>query len=171
MSAYNIDFYLILKYNASEKDVAMMFSMASLMSALTTLSILKFVRTDPKILHTVTILVQIVLFTSIAMASAIWIAVIIYTIRDAVAVFADSSLETLLIDSSNKKSFYVSAFQIGWEVFTGLGKFIGSHLAVLSPDLPLLVASIILLIYVVFFIYINKPNRKLYIEIPIHQSL
>lgn len=160
MSAHNADLYLLLKYDASEKDIATMFSIASLIAALATLTLMNFAKKDAKKMHMATVALQAFLFAGITVAPAVWLAIVLFSLRDTIGVLSDSTLESILISSDRTKGLMISAIQISWELFTGLGKFLGSILVSMNPDLPLLLASIILVAYMAIFKLLSGEEKR-----------
>jgi len=151
MSANNADFYMLLKYNVSEREIATMLALASLISASTALVALRLFKINAGLIHVIAVAVQSAIFVGMALSPAIWIAMALYAIRDAFGILADSTIEAFLIESSKGEFTAILLSQAIWEVSTGIGKLFGGYLAMISPDLPFLLASAIFLAYAALF--------------------
>lgn len=156
MTVHNADYYLILKFEAKEEDVALMLSVASLAAACATLTAVNMIKGDVKFIHSIAISIQSIFFVAMAMVPALSFAILLYAIRDIFGVVAESTMEAILIESSKEaKGTFIALFQILWELFTGVGRYIGSFTALVDPDLPFLIAAAALFVYSVVFVYLS----------------
>ncbi|MEM4496189.1 MAG: hypothetical protein QXM06_02690 [Archaeoglobaceae archaeon] len=161
MTAYNADYYLILKFEAKEEEVALMLSIASLAAACVTLTGVNLIKGDVRLVHGIAISIQSIFFVAMAMVPAISFAIVVYAMRDVVGIVAESTMEAILIESNKEaKVTSISIFQVLWELFTGVGKYIGSSIALVNPDLPFLIAAAFLFVYSVVFVYLSYSKEE-----------
>ncbi|MDM7275681.1 MAG: hypothetical protein P3X22_006150 [Thermoprotei archaeon] len=167
MSAYNMDYYMVAFLGADEKVVGTMYSYAYILAAASsTIIALKLrERLNPASGHVYAVAAQAAILTIMATMGELTPLILVYAIRAALGVLADSLFDTTYtrLAPESVKGLTISMVMIAYEISSGAGKLAGSLIADGSLWKPLVAASLIMATYTVIapqiFKAMEPPER------------
>ena len=163
LSFYNMDYYMIVLYGVSEKDVAFMLAVSGLLSAIISLAPLNISKGNLWRVHGVLTLVQALLLVTLILVQSLSYLVVVYAIRTIVAVLSDAVFDTLYTRAPPLRlaDLRIPLILASWELSNGLGKLLGSTLVHANPVIVLVLASLLATLYsLVALAMKNPPTRR-----------
>uniref|UniRef100_A0A7J2TI73 MFS transporter n=1 Tax=Archaeoglobus fulgidus TaxID=2234 RepID=A0A7J2TI73_ARCFL len=151
LSTMNVDYYLAMKFEA-EREIAMLFAVASFFSSLATLLSAKLVgQIDSFKLHITSTALQAVIYGLIGFTPALILAIFLVALADSALILSDSSLENIFTTGQKQKGSVIAIAGISWEISAGIGRLLGALIFSLTPEAPFLLSMTLLFLYTAFW--------------------
>ncbi|MFZ8788314.1 MAG: hypothetical protein ACO2OZ_01440 [Acidilobaceae archaeon] len=149
LSFYNMDYYMIVVFGVSEREIAFMLAISGLLAAIISLTPLNITRGNLWRVHAILVLAQTLLLSTLILAQSIGYAIAVYAIRTVIAVLADAVFDTIYTRTPPLKlaDLRIPLVLTSWELSNGLGKLLGSMIIYMNPVIALMIASITMFLY------------------------
>ncbi len=149
LSFYNMDYYMIVVFGVSEREIAFMLAVSGLLAAIISLTPLDLTRGNLWRAHALLVLAQTLLLSTLILTQSIGYAIAVYAIRTVIAVLADAVFDTLYTRTPPLKlaDLRIPLVLTSWELSNGLGKLLGSMIINMNPVIALMIASITMFLY------------------------
>jgi len=149
LSFYNMDYYMIVVFGVSEREIAFMLAVSGLLAAIISLAPLDLTRGNLWRVHAILVLAQTLLLSTLILAQSIGYAIAVYAIRTVIAVLADAVFDTIYTRTPPLKlaDLRIPLVLTSWELSNGLGKLLGSMIIYMNPVIALMIASITMFLY------------------------
>jgi len=170
LSSSNIDYYMIVLFNAREDEVALMFAISGLIATLISLASLNVVKGDPWRIHALLVLAQTPLLVTITLAGTISYAITLYAMRTALAVLSDAVFDTIYTRAPPTRiaDLRIPLVVVSWELANGIGKLVGSITIHVDPVTTITLGCLIMASYSMVTLIarsFNEDKRSMMMDI------
>jgi hypothetical protein len=158
LSFYNMDYYMIVVFGVSEREIAFMLAVSGLLAAIISLTPLNITRGNLWRAHALLVLAQTLLLSTLILAQSIGYAIAVYAIRMVIAVLADAVFDTLYTRTPPLRlaDLRIPLVLTSWELSSGLGKLLGSIMIHMNPVISLMMACIIMFLYSIAILILER---------------
>ncbi len=149
LSFYNMDYYMIVLFNASEKDIAFMLAISGLLATMISLAPINIARGDLWRIHGILTLTQVLLLATLTLTQSVNHAMLVYAVRTVIALLSDTIFDTLYTRAPPLRlaDLRIPLILTAWDLSSGLGKLVGSVTLHLDPMINILLSGLLMTLY------------------------